>query len=30
VPPNAGQRSFNENDILGDFDIDEKGHFVLL
>lgn len=30
VPPNAGQRSFNENDILGDFDFDDKGHIVLL
>lgn len=30
APPNAESRNFNENDILGDFDTDEKGKMVLL
>ena len=30
VPPNAELRTFNENDILGEFDRDEKGSVVVL
>ena len=30
VPPNADLRTFNENDILGDFDRDDKGNVVVL
>jgi hypothetical protein len=30
VPPNAELRTFNENDILGDLDRDEKGNVVVL
>ena len=30
VPPNANSRTFNENDILGDFDRDDKGNIVVL
>jgi hypothetical protein len=30
VPPEANKRTFNENDILGDFDRDEKGNIILL
>ena len=30
MPPNAELRTFNENDILGDFDRDEKGNVVVL
>lgn len=30
VPPNAEKRNFNENDILGDFDRDEKGNVIVL
>lgn len=30
VPPSAELRTFNENDILGDFDRDEKGNVVVL
>ena len=29
-PPEAGSRLFNENDILGDLDRDEKGNVVVL
>ena len=29
VPPNADSRKFNENDILGDYDRDEKGNVIL-
>jgi hypothetical protein len=28
--PNAELRTFNENDILGDFDRDDKGNIILL
>ena len=30
VPPDSQKRTFNENDILGEFDRDEKGNIVLL
>ena len=30
VPPNPNNRNFNENDVLGDFDRDEKGSLILL
>ncbi len=30
VPPEANKRTFNENDILGEFDRDEKGNIILL
>jgi hypothetical protein len=30
VPPDSAKRTFNENDILGEFDRDEKGNIVLL
>ena len=30
VPPDASLRNFNENDILGDFDRDEKGNVIVL
>lgn len=30
MPPNADARTFNENDILGDFDRDEKGNPIVL
>jgi len=30
VPPNWQHRLFNENDILGDLDRDEKGNVVVL
>lgn len=30
VPPNPNQRTFNENDILGEFDSDEKGNIIVL
>ena len=30
IPPRADLRTFNENDILGDFDRDEKGNVVFL
>ena len=30
APPNAQNRNFNENDILGDFDRDEKGNVIVL
>lgn len=30
VPPNSNNRTFNENDILGDFDRDEKGNVIVL
>jgi hypothetical protein len=29
APPQADLRSFNENDILGDLDRDEKGNVVV-
>jgi hypothetical protein len=29
-PPDAGKRTFNENDILGEFDRDEKGNVIVL
>lgn len=29
VPPDAAKRNFNENDILGDVDRDEKGNVVV-
>jgi Zn-dependent M16 (insulinase) family peptidase len=28
IPPNAELRNFNENDVLGDLDRDEKGNLV--
>jgi hypothetical protein len=28
VPPEADNRTFNENDILGEFDRDEKGAII--
>lgn len=30
IPPDAALRTFNENDILGDFDRDDKGNVVVL
>jgi len=30
APPDAEKRTFNENDILGDFDRDEKGNVIVL
>lgn len=30
IPPNAGLRTFNEHDVLGDLDRDEKGNVVVL
>jgi len=30
IPPNSGLRTFNEHDILGDLDRDEKGNIVVL
>jgi hypothetical protein len=30
VPPDSTKRNFNENDILGEFDRDEKGNIILL
>jgi hypothetical protein len=30
VPPDSNKRTFNENDILGDFDRDEKGNVIVL
>lgn len=30
IPPSAFQRTFNENEILGDLDRDEKGNVVVL
>lgn len=30
IPPKADLRTFNENDILGDFDRDDKGNVVFL
>lgn len=30
APPNSDKRNFNENDILGDFDRDEKGNVIVL
>jgi hypothetical protein len=30
VPPEANKRTFNENDILGEFNRDEKGNIILL
>jgi hypothetical protein len=30
VPPEYEKRTFNENDIIGDFDSDEKGNIMLL
>jgi hypothetical protein len=30
VPPDKEKRNFNENDILGDFDRDEKGNVIVL
>ena len=30
APPNADTRKFNECDIIGDFDRDEKGNVVVL
>lgn len=29
-PPKAENRNFNENDILGDLDRDERGNLILL
>ena len=29
-PPDKDKRNFNENDILGDFDRDEKGNVIVL
>jgi hypothetical protein len=30
VPPDSSKRTFNENDILGEFDRDDKGNIILL
>lgn len=30
VPPDQNKRTFNENDILGEFDRDEKGNIIIL
>ena len=30
VPPDSQKRTFNENDILGEFDRDEKGGIIVL
>jgi hypothetical protein len=30
VPPDSQKRTFNENDILGEFDRDDKGNIILL
>lgn len=30
VPPDSNKRNFNEHDILGEFDRDEKGNIILL
>lgn len=30
MPPDAAKRNFNENDILGDLDRDEKGNVIVL
>lgn len=30
VPPDASKRNFNENDILGDLDRDDKGNVLVL
>ncbi len=30
VPPDESKRTFNEHDILGEFDRDEKGNIVIL
>ncbi len=30
MPPDSTKRNFNENDILGEFDRDEKGNIILL
>ncbi len=30
VPPDSQRRNFNENDILGDLDRDDKGNVVVL
>ena len=30
VPPNAELRTFNENDVLGDLDRDDKGNLITL
>lgn len=30
IPPNSQLRTFNEHDVLGDFDRDEKGNVVVL
>lgn len=30
VPPDSNKRTFNENDILGEFDRDEKGNVIVL
>lgn len=29
-PPNPESRNFNENDILGDLDRDDRGNLILL
>jgi hypothetical protein len=29
VPPSAQLRTFNENDVLGDLDRDDKGNLVI-
>lgn len=30
VPPNADSRKFNECDIVGDYDRDDKGNLIVL
>ena len=30
IPPNAGLRTFNEHDVLGDLDRDDKANVVVL
>lgn len=30
IPPDPEKKNFNENDILGDFDRDEKGNLIIL
>lgn len=30
IPPNSEFRTFNENDVLGDLDRDDKGNLIVL
>jgi len=29
IPPNSDMRTFNENDVLGDLDRDDKGNLII-